>query len=344
MYSIEQRVFLELEYHRLERSPTATRRSFQKRFNVPKGPDAKPIRKLFAKFERTGSVDDNRVGNVGPRQTVVTSENVVKVSEIVQQNPRNTVRRIASETGLKRSSTQRNIEKQPTDVSIQNPKPSDHTLCDKGLTKANEILKMIDNEGFDVGCIWFTDEAHFHLNGFVNKQSWRFWGSENPHLCEEKPLHLPEVTGWVAVCSRGIIGPFFLRETISSERYITNLEQFVSTRWRIKNRVVHARWGSTTSYRKVFRFLDEYFGNRVIALDYSKFTGTGMYWPPYSPDPCDYFLWGALKYTVYGNHPSTLDEFESAICVACNLISVETWKDVMPNFILRLRHLIFSNG
>ncbi|GBN62098.1 hypothetical protein AVEN_238128-1 [Araneus ventricosus] len=97
---------------------------------------------------------------------------------------------------------------------------------------------------------------------------------------------------------------------------------------------------------KVFRFLDEYFGNRVIALDYPKFTGTGMDWPPYSPDltPCDYFLWGALKETVYGNHPSTLDELESAICVPCNSISVETSKDVMTNFILRLRHLIFSNG
>ncbi|GBL81981.1 hypothetical protein AVEN_50561-1 [Araneus ventricosus] len=48
-------------------------------------------------------MDDNRVLNVGPRQTVVTSENVAKVSGIVQQNPRNTVLRLASETGLKRS-------------------------------------------------------------------------------------------------------------------------------------------------------------------------------------------------------------------------------------------------
>ncbi|GBO38360.1 hypothetical protein AVEN_134840-1 [Araneus ventricosus] len=105
MYSIEQRVFLVLKYHRLECSPTATRRSFEKRFNFPKGHDAKPIRKLFAEFEWTGSGDDNRVGNVGPRQTVVTPENVAKVSGIVQQNTRNTVRRIASETGLKCSST-----------------------------------------------------------------------------------------------------------------------------------------------------------------------------------------------------------------------------------------------
>ncbi|GBN02535.1 hypothetical protein AVEN_251-1 [Araneus ventricosus] len=95
---------------------------------------------------------------------------------------------------------------------------------------------MNDNEGFDVGCIWFTDEAHFHLNRSVNKQNWRFFGSENPHLRDEKPLHSPKITAWVAVCSRGIIVPFFMRETMSSERYITILEQFVSTQLALEDR------------------------------------------------------------------------------------------------------------
>ncbi|GBL96722.1 hypothetical protein AVEN_111858-1 [Araneus ventricosus] len=141
-----------------------------------------------------------------------------------------------------------------------------------------------------------------------------------------------------------------MRETISSERYITILELFVSTQLALEDRP-RIEWFIQYGARplrteKVFRFLDEYFWNRVIALDYPKFTGTGMYWLPYSPDltPCDYFLWGALKDTVYGNYPSTMDELESAICVACNSISVDTLKDVMSNFILRLRPLIFSNG
>ncbi|GFV83351.1 uncharacterized protein TNCV_4489671 [Trichonephila clavipes] len=81
-------------------SPTATRRSFQARFNVPKGPDVKTIRTLFAKFQRTGSV-----GNVGRKQTAVTPQNVATVSGIIQQNPMSSVRRTASESGLKRSST-----------------------------------------------------------------------------------------------------------------------------------------------------------------------------------------------------------------------------------------------
>ncbi|GBN68580.1 hypothetical protein AVEN_195974-1 [Araneus ventricosus] len=172
----------------------------------------KPLARVFAKFKRSGSVDDNRVGNVGPRRTVVTPENVVKVSGIFQQNPKNTVRRIASETGLKRSSMQ-NILRNSLRMfpyKIQSHQAISIKAVRQRFDYANEMLTMIDIEIFDVSCIWFTYEAHFQLNGFVKKQNWRFWESENPHLCEEKPLHSPKVTAWVAVYSRCIIGPFFL--------------------------------------------------------------------------------------------------------------------------------------
>ena len=147
-----------------------------------------------------------------------------------------------------------------------------------------------------------------------------------------------------------IIGPFFVRETITTERYVTILEQFVSTQLALEDRP-SANWFMQDAARprrtdKVFRFLHEYFGNRVIVLDYPQFTDTGKAWPAYFPDlnPCDFFLWGALKDTVYGNHSANLDELELLIGVACDSISVETLQDVMSNFIVRLRHLIVSNG
>ena len=87
MYFIEQRVFLAMEFDRLENSFMATCRSFQNRFKVSIRPDAKTIR-LFVKFEQTAKVADDRKGNVGRGQTVITPENAAKVSGIVQQNPR----------------------------------------------------------------------------------------------------------------------------------------------------------------------------------------------------------------------------------------------------------------
>ena len=35
----------------------------------------------------------------------------------------------------------------------------------------------------------FSDEAHFDLDGYVNKQNCRFWGKENPHAYSEKLTH-----------------------------------------------------------------------------------------------------------------------------------------------------------
>lgn len=97
---------------------------------------------------------------------------------------------------------------------------------------------------------------------------------------------------------------------------------------------------------QVFRFLDEFFRNRVIALYYPKFSDAGMDWPPFSPDltPCIYVLGGTLKHNVYQNHPTTLEELESFICVATESISVETLQDIIVNFILCLRHLCTASG
>ncbi|GFU68559.1 uncharacterized protein TNCV_3064831 [Trichonephila clavipes] len=47
--------------------------------------------------------------------------------------------------------------------------------------------------------ILFSDEAHFWLNGYVNKQNCRIWNEANPQVYVETPLH-PEktLTVWCA--------------------------------------------------------------------------------------------------------------------------------------------------
>jgi hypothetical protein len=45
---------------------------------------------------------------------------------------------------------------------------------------ADLLLPMISNKELYPMDLWFSDEAHFHHDGYVNKQTWRFWASENP--------------------------------------------------------------------------------------------------------------------------------------------------------------------
>ena len=39
------------------------------------------------------------------------------------------------------------------------------------------------------GRLLCSDEAHFHLLGFVNKQDFRYWAEANPRQHHERPLH-----------------------------------------------------------------------------------------------------------------------------------------------------------
>ncbi|GFT21174.1 uncharacterized protein TNCV_2582441 [Trichonephila clavipes] len=42
--------------------------------------------------------------------------------------------------------------------------------------------------------ILFSDEAHFWLNGYVNKQNYRIWSEANPQVYVETPLHPETLT------------------------------------------------------------------------------------------------------------------------------------------------------
>ena len=44
--------------------------------------------------------------------------------------------------------------------------------------------------------IIFSDQAHFDLGGYVNKQNCCIWGKENPHAYIEKPTQPKRATVW----------------------------------------------------------------------------------------------------------------------------------------------------
>ncbi|GFW75191.1 uncharacterized protein TNCV_448961 [Trichonephila clavipes] len=60
----------------------------------------------------------------------------------------------------------------------------------------------------DCGAEGPGDEAHFWLNGYVNKPNCRIWSEANPQVCVETPLHPEKLTVWCALWAGGI----FLRK------------------------------------------------------------------------------------------------------------------------------------
>ena len=66
-------------------------------------------------------------------------------------------------------------------------------------------MVLVDERKF-FGKIFFSDEAHFTLGGYINKQNCRIWSSEDRQVIEERPLHPQKVTLWCALWSEGMIG------------------------------------------------------------------------------------------------------------------------------------------
>ncbi|GFU39109.1 transposable element Tc3 transposase [Trichonephila clavipes] len=53
--------------------------------------------------------------------------------------------------------------------------------------------------------ILFSDEAHFWLNGYVNKQNCHIWSEANPQVYVETLLHPEKLTVWCALWAGGIL-------------------------------------------------------------------------------------------------------------------------------------------
>ncbi|GFX27045.1 putative DD41D transposase [Trichonephila clavipes] len=166
--------------------------------------------------------------------------------------------------------------------------------------------------------ILFNDEAHFWLNGYVNKQNCRIWSEANPQVYVETPLHPEKLTVWCALWAGGITGPYFFKNdeghnvTVNGDRYRTMITNFFIPE--LNNHDVQELWfqhdGATChTARATIDLLKDTFGDCLI----SRFGPVN--WPPRSCDltPLDYFLWGYVKSLVYADKPQTRGHLEDNI-------------------------------
>ncbi|GFV15590.1 putative DD41D transposase [Trichonephila clavipes] len=69
----------------------------------------------------------------------------------------------------------------------------------------NGLWKTVQEEWNFHKRILISDEAHFWLNGYVNKQNCRIWSEANPQVYVETPLHPEKLTVWCALWAGGIL-------------------------------------------------------------------------------------------------------------------------------------------
>ncbi|GFU68321.1 retrovirus-related Pol polyprotein from transposon 17.6 [Trichonephila clavipes] len=96
--------------------------------------------------------------------------------------------------------------------------------------------------------ILFSDEAHFWLNGYVNKQNCRIWSEANPQVYVETPLHPEKLTVWCALWAGGIIRPYFFKNdvghnvTVNGDRYRAMITNFFIPEFLMSHSSCHNRF------------------------------------------------------------------------------------------------------
>ena len=143
--------------------------------------------------------------------------------------------------------------------------------------------------------VWFTDEAHFYLNGTICAKNSRFWGRNPPTEVEQQPLHSKKCTAWCALGASGIIGPFWFEDEEGRTASITqaNYRDVICKSCREPGQHRESAWlqqdGAPPHTAKLTMvFLRDQFGDRLISK------GAEFQWAPHSPDlgVLDFSLWG----------------------------------------------------
>ena len=339
--TIEERIFLvEFVFREGDKYSVCVQERFQERFPLTKLPHRDTVRDLVNKFRRTGSVKDE--GRSG-RPLKLDEDKLDEINNKIMQSPSKSMRKLAQETNLSVGSAHKATRKAlglfPYKVTAVQELQS--TDFDKRLNYCHWMKNFVTNNGNEIlNDTLFSDEAWFYLQGSVHSQNTRLWSNENPHEIQEIPLHCEKVGVWVAISRRRIVGPIFFNDTVNSERYCSViLQPFIAQLSDQERQIGYFQQDGATAHtaNNTMRCLQNVFGRRLISK--------GL-WPPRSPDlsPPDFYLWGAMKGSVYRNRPKTLGDLQKSIDDYVRSIPPNTLQRVFDNMMRRVDLCIEAKG
>ncbi|GFX94714.1 DUF4817 domain-containing protein [Trichonephila clavipes] len=244
-------------------------RPFYRRQNRP---SEQLIRLTIERFRTTFTLIDN--SHPQRRRTVRTEEAIATVERSIEEDPNESIRHRAQELDL----------------------------CPSTLWKI--LRKDLGLRAYKIQLVQELDEAHFWLNGYVNKQNCHIWSEANPQVYVETPLHPEKLTVWCTLWAGGIIGPYFF-----------------------KNDEVHNVTVNGDRDHLISRFEPVNWPPRSCDLT-----------------PLDYFLWGYVKSLVNADKPQTLAYLEDNIRRVIADLRPQMLEKVIENWTSRLDYIRASRG
>ena len=183
MYSKKQKIKI-VEWSFETKCYTTVRRRYAREFNVRyvEAPQQKFIQYTVQKFMTKGTVLDCRKEKAGAPITVRFPANVDRVRASVQQSQKKSLRHMSQELGISVTSLQRMLRKDLTKFPYKIT--TCHKLADidkqRCIEMCNSVAERMDRFQNWIDRVWFTDEAHFPLNGAIIHYNNVYRGDERP--------------------------------------------------------------------------------------------------------------------------------------------------------------------
>jgi hypothetical protein len=189
-YTLEQHVFLHDTYVKYESARRCWRKS-RRKFHDERVPSRRTIYNLMNKLRSTVLLIDKKQKHA---RWVLTEEILGDTGSRLEHTARKSLKRLAQETGVPKSSTRRVsqlMKLRPSNTTVIHALQPRHPA--RRVHFCSWFLQSVVEGAIYSQLTLFSDEAWFHLQGYINTHNNRYWNSQNPHLTDEAPLRTVKV-------------------------------------------------------------------------------------------------------------------------------------------------------
>jgi len=291
------------------------------------------------RFNELGT-DADRAGR-GRKRTVCTSKNKKIIKKRLQRNPRRSVRKMAKETGISRTSVQRMVEDDLDMKAYKHREVQFLTPANKKvrLQRCKKLLERAEGK-----LMLFTDEKIFTVEPVLNRQNDRIYSTVSPGESRlvGRRQHPASVMVWAGICVTGKTPLVFVEKgaKIDQKYYIEEIlekevlpwsEEHFEEDWIFQQDSAPAHRAKRTQ-----AWCEENFPDFLTVKE----------WPPYSPDlnPMDYSVWSILESRVCTTRFSSVAALKKKLLQEWDKITVEELRPICENFEKRLKLCIKAKG
>ena len=309
--------------------------------------------RLIAQIDATGSAVKKQ--GSGRSRTGRSNDNIADVEELVlsQENApctHKTVRQIAHETGIDKSSVHRIIHKDLQLVCFKKKRAQELTAANKltRLVRAKQLLKKYPASV--VSFIWFTDEKLFTVAPPINLQNDRLYapvGTKKRQLSADRLLHTRSNFSKSVMVSVGIsalgctelifiepgvkINGAYYRDELLTKHLLPAIKELSGDYFTFQQDSAPAHRARETV--------------ELLSRETPDFI-TPLLWPPNSPDlnPVDYKVWSVLQERVYRGRIRDVEHLKVRLVEEWSLFSQNIVDAAVKQWRVRLRACVKADG